>query len=77
MMHAYGAVGHILLGCWIVVGLLVAINPQRFFSFLSLGRVLLPAKLVGAFRILGVLNAVGRKTVKENGVRYRFRAVLK
>jgi hypothetical protein len=59
MFHTtFGTAGHILLGCWIVVGLLVAINPQRFFSVLSLGRVLLPAKLLGAFRVLGVLNAV-------------------
>jgi hypothetical protein len=60
MMHApFGVVGYILLGCWIVVGLLLALNPQRFFAVLSLGRVLLPEKLVGAFRVLGVLNAVG------------------
>lgn len=60
MMHArFGSVGYILLGWWIVVGLLLAINPQRFFSVLSLGRLLLPEKLVGAFRVLGVLNTVG------------------
>ncbi len=60
MVHAqFGIVGYILLGCWIVVGLLLAINPQRFFSVLSIGRVLVPAKLVGTFRVLGVLNAVG------------------
>jgi hypothetical protein len=59
-MHTpFGTVGYILLGCWILVGVLLAINPQRFFSVLSLGRVLLLAKLAGAFRILGVLNAVG------------------
>ena len=57
----FGAVGYFLCGCWIVVSLLLAINPQRFFSALSFGRrrVLLPGKLVSAFRILGVLNAVG------------------
>ncbi len=55
----FGSAGYILLGCWIVAGLLVAINPQRFFSILSLGRLVLPAKLVGTFRVLGVLNAVG------------------
>jgi hypothetical protein len=60
MMQApFGNVGYILLGCWILVGLLLAINPQRFFSVLSLGRVLLPGKLVSTFRVLGVLNAVG------------------
>jgi hypothetical protein len=60
MMQAqFGVVGYVLLGCWIVVGLLLAINPQRFFSVLSIGKVLLPAKLVSAFRVLGVLNAVG------------------
>ncbi len=59
-MHTqFGAVGYILLVCWIVVGALLAIDPQRFFSALSLGRVFLPARLVGAFRILGVLNAMG------------------
>ena len=60
MMHSpFGIVGYILLGCWIVVGLLLAINPQRFFSVLSLGRILLPEKLAGTFRVLGVLNTVG------------------
>jgi hypothetical protein len=60
MMHApFGGVGYILLGCWIVVALLEAVNPRRFFKFLSFGRVLLPAKLVGAFRVLGVLKALG------------------
>jgi hypothetical protein len=60
MTHTqFGIAGYVLLGCWIVVGLLLAVNPQRFFSVLSIGRVLLPAKFVGAFRILGVLNAVG------------------
>jgi hypothetical protein len=60
MTHTqFGTVGYVLPGCWIVVGLLLAINPRRFFSVLSIGRVLLPAKFVGAFRVLGVLNAVG------------------
>jgi hypothetical protein len=60
MMHTpFCVVGYILLGCWIAVALLVAVNPQRFFRSLSFGRVLLPAKLVGTFRILGILNALG------------------
>lgn len=59
MRMQFGTVGCVLLSFWIIVGLLLAINPQRFFSVLSLGRVLLPAKLVGAFRVLGVLNAAG------------------
>lgn len=60
MVHMqFGAFGNVLLCCWVLVGSLVAINPLRFFSVLSLGRVLLPAKLVNTFRVLGVLNAVG------------------
>jgi hypothetical protein len=32
MTHTqFGTVGYVLLGCWIVVGLLLAINPQRAF----------------------------------------------
>jgi hypothetical protein len=52
-------VGYVLLVCWAVVGLLLAMSPQRFFSVLSVGRVLLPARFVSAFRVLGVLNAMG------------------
>jgi hypothetical protein len=60
MMHApFGVIGYILLGCWIAVAVLVAVNPQRFFGSLSFGRVSPPAKLVGIFRALGILNALG------------------
>lgn len=60
MMNAqFGIVGYLLFGWWILAALLLTVNPRRFFGFLSFGRVSLPAKLVGIFRVLGVLNAVG------------------
>jgi hypothetical protein len=55
----FGVIGYVLLLCWAVVGLLLAMSPQRFISVLSIGRVLLPTRFVSAFRVLGVLNAVG------------------
>jgi hypothetical protein len=58
-MHApFGTVGFILLGTWVVLALLVTTDPRRFFALLSFGRVSLPERLVGTFRVLGVLNAV-------------------
>jgi len=55
----FGMVGFMLAGLWLVVSLLVTANPQRFFLVLGLGRVALPSKLVGPFRVLGIGNAVG------------------
>jgi uncharacterized membrane protein len=55
----FGVAGYVLLGCWIVAAVLVIIDPKRFFRALSFGRVSLPSRFVGIFRVLGLLNVVG------------------
>jgi hypothetical protein len=54
----FGVVGYLLLGCWVLLALLAAVEPRRFFGLLSVGRVSLPERLVSTFRVLAALNAV-------------------
>ena len=55
----FGLPGLVLLSGWILLAIFVTVDPKRVFSMLSLGRVFLPNRLVGVFRVLGVVNAIG------------------
>jgi hypothetical protein len=58
---AFDVLRYVVFGCAILIGISLAVNPQRFFWLLSYGRkqTPVPAKLVLPFRVLGVFNALG------------------
>jgi hypothetical protein len=55
----FGTLGYVAYACMVVVALVLIINPHRLFWLLSAGRISLPARLHGFFRVLGVVNLIG------------------